>query len=114
MPNPPTLLGVLRDRLWTKHYSVRTMQAYESWTRRYIRIHRGRHPRSMDVQELRDFLTHLAKDLRVAASTQNQALAAIRFLYEEVLEQPMSAPTDLLIAKRTVRVPNVLTGEDAA
>jgi integron integrase len=114
MPNPPTLLGVLRDRLRTKHYSVRTMQAYESWTRRYIRFHRGRHPRSMDVQELRDFLTHLAKDLRVAASTQNQALAAIRFLYEEVLEQPMAAPTDHLIAKRTVRVPNVLTGEDAA
>lgn len=112
MADRPTLLGVLRDRLRSKHYSLRTAQAYELWTRRYIRFHGGRHPRSLDVLELRDFLTHLATDLHVAASTQNQALAAIRFLYEEVLERPLSAPTDHLVAKRRVRLPTVLSADD--
>ncbi len=112
MADRPTLLAVLRDRLRTKHYSARTAQAYEMWTRRYVRFHGKRHPRTMDVAELRDFLTHLARDLKVSASTQNQALAAIRFLYEEVLERPMSAPTDHLVAKRTMRLPTVLSAED--
>ena len=113
MPAPPTLLGVLRDRLVAKHYSARTREAYESWVRRYIRHHGRRHPREMDVAELREFLTHLARDRAVSASTQNQALAAIRFLYEEVLGRPMAAPTDHLVAKRPARVPTVLSAEDA-
>lgn len=106
------LLSVLRDRLRTRHYSARTAEAYEGWVRRYVRFHRRRHPREMDVKELRDFLTHLASDLKVSASTQNQALAAIRFLYEVVLERPMAAPTDHLIAKRPIRLPTVLSVEE--
>ena len=112
MPSPPTLLQVLRDRLTAKHYSPRTLEVYEQWVRRFIRYHRRRHPREMDVAELRDFLTYLARDRKVSASTQNQALAAIRFLYEVVLERPMAAPTDHLIAKRPLRLPNVLSTDD--
>jgi integron integrase len=108
----PTLLSVLRDRLATRHYSARTSQAYEAWVRRYIRYHGRRHPREMDLREVSDFLTHLARDLKVSASTQNQALAAIRFLYEDVLQRPLSSPTDHLIAKRPQRVPTVLGADD--
>jgi integron integrase len=108
----PTLLDVLRDRLATRHYSRRTAEAYESWVRRYIRFHGRRHPREMDLRELRDFLTHLARDLQVSASTQNQALAAIRFLYEDVLQRPISAPIDHLMAKRPQRLPTVLGAGD--
>ena len=113
MPRPPTLLQVLRDRLAAKHYSPRTLEAYEHWVRRFVRYHHRRHPRAMDLVEVRDFLTHLARDLKVSASTQNQALAAIRFLYEVVLERPMAAPTDHLVAKRAVRLPSVLSADDA-
>ncbi|MBK7908284.1 MAG: integron integrase [Gemmatimonadetes bacterium] len=112
MAQGPTLLAVLRDRLRTRHYSPRTAESYEGWVRRYVRFHGRRHPREMDVKELRDFLTHLARDLKVSASTQNQALAAIRFLYEVVLERPMAAPTDHLVAKRPTRLPTVLSAED--
>ncbi len=106
------MIEVLRDRLRTRHYSPRTLEAYEGWVRRYVRFHRPRHPRDMDVKELRDFLTHLARDLSVSASTQNQALAAIRFLYEVVLERPMAAPTDHLVAKSPARLPTVLSVEE--
>lgn len=109
-----TLLETLRDRLVAKHYSPRTAQAYEGWVRRFIRFHGRRHPREMDLVELREFLTHLARDLNVSASTQNQALAAIRFLYEDVLSTPMSSPTDHLLAKRPKRLPTVLSAVDVA
>jgi len=103
------LLSALRDRIRTRRYSARTAEVYEAWVRRYIRFHGRRHPREMDIAELREFLTHLARDRKVSASTQNQALAAIRFLYEEVLSIPLAAPTDHLQAKRPVRVPTVLS-----
>ncbi len=113
MSDRPTLLSVLRDRLRTRRYSQRTADAYVNWVRRFIAFHGRRHPRGMDVVELRAFLTHLARDRRVAASTQNQALAAIKFLYEDVLERPIEVPTDHLQAKRPVRVPTVLSPVDA-
>ncbi|MCE9600876.1 MAG: integron integrase [Gemmatimonadetes bacterium] len=112
MATPPTLLQVLRDRLAAKHYSPRTREAYEHWVRRFIRHHGRRHPREMDVAEVRDFLTHLARDQKVSASTQNQALSALRFLYEVVLERPMASPTDHLVAKRPARLPTVLGSDD--
>lgn len=112
MATPPTLLQVLRDRLAAKHYSPRTLEAYEHWVRRFIGYHGRRHPRAMDIVEVRDFLTHLARDRKVSASTQNQALAALRFLYEVVLERPMAAPTDHLVAKRPARLPTVLSADD--
>jgi integron integrase len=109
---PRTLLGALRDRMRAKHYSPRTAEAYEVWVRRYIRFHGRRHPRDLDTRELSAFLSHLASKSNVAASTQNQALAAIKFLYEEVLELPFAAPIDHLIAKRPRRLPTVLSIED--
>ncbi len=112
MAAPRTLLGALRDTLRAKHYSPRTQEAYEAWVRRYVRFHGRRHPRELDVLALRDFLTHLARDAKVSASTQNQALAAIRFLYAEVLETPLPAPTDHLVAKRPRRLPTVLGPEE--
>jgi hypothetical protein len=78
VPPGPTLIEVLRDRLRALHYSPRTAEVYIAWVRRYVRFHDRRHPRELGVVALRNFLTHLARDRRVSASTQNQALAAIR------------------------------------
>jgi len=108
----PTLLGVLHDRLVTRRYSVRTVEAYSAWVRRFVRYHRGRHPRELGEKAVRDFLTHLARDRGVSASTQNQALAALLFLYRFVLEQPMAVPAGVLQAKRPHRLPVVLTREE--
>src|SRR5450759_793661 len=82
---PPTLTGVLRPTLRTKHYSPRTEEAYVGWVRRFIRFHQKRHPRSMGEPEVVAFLSSLALKGHVAASTQNQALSALVFLYGEVL-----------------------------
>ena len=79
------------------------------WVRRYVRYYRGKHPRDLGPTHVRDFLTHLARDGRVAASTQNQALAALLFLYGAVLEMPIAAPFDHMHAKRPEHLPNVMT-----
>lgn len=99
----------MRDRLRAKHYSPRTEEAYLHWVRRYIRFHRRQHPRDLDAHHIREFLTHLARDRQVSASTQNQALASLLFLYGMVLNIPMSAPLHYLQAKRPLRLPMVLT-----
>jgi integron integrase len=109
MTASPTLLGVLRDRLVARRYSPRTMEAYDAWVRRFVRFHGRRHPRELGEPAVQAFLTHLARDRQVSASTQNQALAALLFLYRHVLETPMAAPTGVLHAKRPVRLPVVLT-----
>ena len=83
--NKPRLLDQVRDVIRRKHYSIRTEQAYIDWIKRFIIYHGKRHPREMAEEEVADFLTHLARDLNVAASTQNQALSALLFLYKEVL-----------------------------
>ncbi len=98
MSHPRTLLGVLRERILAKHYRPRTMEAYSHWVRRFVRFHRGRHPRDLGPPAVRDFLTHLARDGRVSASTQNQALTALLFLYRDVLELPMATQVDHLHA----------------
>lgn len=79
------LLDVVRDRIRTKHYSYLTEKAYLHWVRRFIRFHGRRHPRELGKAEIESFLTTLATRERVSASTQNQALAALLFLYREVL-----------------------------
>jgi len=109
MTRAPTLLSVLHDRAVAKHYSPRTTEAYAQWVRRYVRFHARRHPRTLGEPHIRDFLTHLARDRGVSASTQNQALAALLFLYRHVLEMPMVAPLHHLQAKRAQRLPTVLT-----
>ncbi len=84
---PKKLLDQVRDVIRLKHYSIRTEQAYIDWIKRYILFHDKRHPQEMDYREIEAFLTHLAVDQNVAASTQNQALSALLFLYRYVLEK---------------------------
>src|SRR3990172_3946732 len=84
-PRSPKLLERVRETLRVRHYSRRTEKAYVGWIRRYIVFHGKRHPRQMGPEEVTRFLTSLAVDAKVSASTQNQALAALLFLYSEVL-----------------------------
>src|SRR4051794_40327705 len=83
----PKLLDQVRDVVRLKHYSLRTERTYCDWIVRFIRFHNLRHPREMAETEVTAFLTYLARKGRVAASTQNQALSALLFLYKEVLKQ---------------------------
>jgi integron integrase len=105
----PKLLEQYRERLRVKHYSLRTEDAYLHWMRRFIYFHRKRHPREMGGPEVEAFLSHLATEGRVASSTQNQALAALLFLYREVLQKELPWMDGLVRAKRPARVPVVLT-----
>ncbi len=105
------LLDQLRDTLRLRHYSYRTEEAYVEWARRFILFHDKRHPAEMGAPEIRAFLLHLAKDRHVAASTQNQALSAILFLYREVLQKEVE-PILLSRAKRPERLPTVLTQDE--
>lgn len=108
------LVDALRERIRVKHYSHRTEQAYLGWIRRFITYHKGRHPREMSGPEVQAFLNHLAMERRVAASTQNQALSAVLFLYREVLEIELPWLDELVRAKRPDRLPVVLTREEVA
>ena len=113
MPTPQ-LLDVARDRIRAKHYSLRTENAYLQWIRRFTRYHRGRHPRDMGGPEVQAFLTWLATERRVAAPTQNQALAAILFLYRHVLELPLPWLDGVVRARKSEHVPVVLSREEVA
>ncbi|HQS83107.1 MAG TPA: integron integrase [Thiobacillus sp.] len=105
----PRLLDQLRDRIRVMHYSLRTEQAYLQWVKRYILFHGKRHPVEMGKEEVEAFLTSLAVERHVSASTQGQALAAILFLYKEVLGQELPWLTDVTRAKKPVRLPVVLS-----
>jgi integron integrase len=109
---PKKLLDQVRGAIQRKHYSLSTEQTYVSWIKRYILFHKKRHPKEMGSAEIEAFLTHLAVDQNVAASTQNQALSALLFLYREVLKQELDGPIDALRAKRPKRLPVVLTREE--
>ncbi len=82
----PKLLDQLRQQIRVRNYSIRTEAVYAEWVKRYIRFHHYRHPAEMGAVEIEAFLTHLAVKRDVSASTQNQALAALLFLYKEVLK----------------------------
>jgi len=105
------LLDRVRDAIRLKHYSIRTEEAYVNWIKRYIFFHDVRHPAEMGAAEVEAFLTHLAVNENVAASTQNQALSALLFLYREVLNEDLG-PIDALRAKKPKRLPTVLTKEE--
>jgi integron integrase len=105
------LLDQLSDTLRMRHYSYRTEQSYVDWVRRYILFHQKRHPSTLGEEEIRAFLAHLAADRNVAASTQNQALSAILFLYREVLKKELE-PILITGARRPERLPTVLTNEE--
>jgi integron integrase len=109
---PPKLLDQLRERIRLKHYSIRTEQSYVQWVRRYIIFHGKRHPAEMGKAELEAFLTSLAVERNVSASTQTQALSALLFLYKEVLGLDFPWLTEVTRAKRPRRLPSVLTVEE--
>jgi integron integrase len=109
---PPRLLDRVRDAIRRRHYSYRTEQAYVHWIKRYIYFHDRRHPSEMGAAEVTAFLTHLASDREVSASTQNQALSALLFLYGQVLEVKLPWMDSIERAKRPVRVPVVLTVDE--
>lgn len=103
----------VREALRTQHYSIHTEESYVRWIRRFILFHDKCHPKKMDVPEIQAFLTHLAVDQNMAASTQNQALSALLFLYREVLEKELQGPVNHIRAQRQrERVPTILTREE--
>lgn len=108
----PKLLDVVRAKLRLKHYSIRTEEAYVDWIRRFIIFHKKRHPKEMGIPEIEAFLTHLAVNANVAASTQNQAFSALIFLYREVLGIELDGRIDAMRAKKPQRLPTVLTQDE--
>ncbi len=110
---PKKLLDQVSDALRLKHYSYRTEQSYLDWIRRYILYHNKAHPKDMGEAEIQVFLTHLATERNVSASTQNQALSALIFLYRNVLHIELDLPSGLITAKRSTHLPTVLTRAEA-
>ena len=110
-PNKSKLLDQVRNAIRLKHYSIRTEQSYTDWIRRFILFHAKRHPLEMAEAEVTEFLTHLARDGNVAASTQNQALSALLFLYKEVLKQEIGWLDQVERARKPARLPVVATAE---
>ena len=105
-------LESVRDLMRVKHLSYRTEEAYLGWIRRFILFHDKRHPKEMGAAEVQAFLTHLAVAGNVAAATQNQAFAALLFLYREVLQKPLGKIEDVVRAKLPKRLPDVLTKDE--
>jgi integron integrase len=108
----PRLLDLVRQAVRVRHYSYRTEKAYVHWIVRYIRFHGLRHPLELSEQEVGEFLTHLAVARHVSASTQNQALNAIVFLYKHVLDRPLGLIHNAARAKRPRRLPAVFSQEE--
>jgi integron integrase len=110
MDKPPKkLLDQVRDLIRLKHYSIRTEQSYIPWIKRYIYFHKKRHPKDMGVPEIEAFLSHLAVNLRVASSTQNQAFNALLFLYRNVLGIELNEEIQAIRAKKPKKLPTVMT-----
>jgi len=109
LPHPPRLLDQVRAAIRLRHYSPSTEEIYVRWVRRYILFHQKRHPRDMGAPEVTGFLSHLALAEKVSASTQNQAKAALLFLYKEVLGVDLPWLDDVVQARRPRRIPVVLS-----
>ena len=109
LPRSARLLPRLREAIRVRHYSLRTEQAYVGWVRRFLHFHGLRHPREMAGAEVAAFLTHLASERNVSASTQGQAKSALLFLYKQVLELELPWLDDVVSAKPSRRLPVVLT-----
>ena len=109
MPSNPRLLDVVRARIRTKHYSIRTEKSYVHWIRRFVAFHGNQHPRELGADAIERFLSHLAVDRNVSAATQNLALAAILFLYRQVLVIELAWLEDVTRARRSEHLPVVLS-----
>lgn len=107
------LLQQVSNKIRFKHYSIRTEKSYLSWIKRYILFNQKRHPKDMGESEIRKFLNHLAVDRFVSASTQNQALHALLFLYKEVLQKDIGRIEKIERARYTRRLPVVFTQPEA-
>ncbi len=112
MSQPPKLLDRVRERIRFKHYSLRTEDSYVQWIKRFILFHGKRHPAEMGAVEVEAFLTHLAVEGNVAASTQNQARSALLFLYKEVLSSELPWLNNVEQAKKPRRLPVVLNEDE--
>src|SRR5687768_6514943 len=112
MSDPPRFLELVRQALRSRRYSRRTEDAYVQWIRRFILFHGKRHPREIGAAEVQSFLTDLAIVRKVSPSTQNQALSALLFLYEKVLEKPFGRLDGLVRARRPPRLPEVLSRDE--
>lgn len=112
-PRRRMLSEVVHEKLRAGHYSRRTEEAYLGWIRRFIRFHGGRHPRELGESAVVAFLEDLAGPGNVSASTQNQALNALSFLYGQVLEQKLGSLGEFARARRPERLPVVLSPEEA-
>jgi len=106
------LVDQVRDAIRVKHYSPRTEEAYWNWIKRFIIFHNKRHPNDMAESEISSFLSDLAVNKRISASTQNPALSAILFLYNEVLKKPLDWIDNISRAKRPIRLPVVFTRQE--
>ena len=107
--NPPRLLDQVRDKLRVKHYSIRTEHTYITWIKRYIYFHGKIHPKDLGASDIEAFLTHLAVEGKVSASTQNLAKSSLLFLYRDVLEIQLPWLDKVTQAKTPNRLPVVLT-----
>lgn len=107
MPSP--LLSALREAIRVRHYSIRTERAYVGWAKRFIRFHGYRHPEELGSADISRFLTWLATDRNVSASTQSQALSALLFLYAQVLNRPLKDLADMERARKPKQMPSVFT-----
>ena len=113
-PAQPKLLDRVREAIRVRHYSRRTEEAYAHWIRRYVVFHRKAHPATLGADAISKFLTWLAVDRRVSASTQNQALSALLFLYREVLALPVGEIESVVRARTPERLPVVLSRTEVA
>ena len=111
---PPRLLDQMSHALRSRHYSPKTEKAYTHWVKRFIHFHDRRHPAEMGEVEINAYLTHLAVEEKVSASTQNQALAGILFLYRHVLGREIGDLGDVVRARKPQRVPVVMTRDEVA
>ena len=112
VPEKPRLLDQLRAAIRVRHYSIRTEESYVRWVREFILFHHKRHPEDLGEAEVSRYLTHLAVNHKVTASTQNQALSALLFLYRNVLKRELGQFQDIEKAKRPQRLPMVFTREE--
>ena len=111
-PGAPRLLSRLRSALRVRHYSVRTVEAYAGWVRRFVRFHNVRHPAELAESDVTRFRSWLAEEGRVSAATQTQAASALVFLYRDVLDRPLGRFEHLVRAKQPKRLPVVLTRDE--
>lgn len=108
------LITLVRETLRVKHYSIRTEKAYIQWIIRYVKFHKMQHPKNMSAKEVQDYLTYLAVKCKLAASSQNQALNALHFLYKDILQKPFGEMEKVIWAKKSSKVPIVLTRNEVS